>query len=176
MTSRLYWLGIAKLKNVFRLTINPSTKLVRNFLFNRIHTDWLMEGPTDQWTNRLTNWLTNLLIRSYKCNSIMAITTGLISSLFNVTLSVDLPTAAAPTLASWFYQSLPLFSIVLHSFLHYCVGDNLQCTCYGFSECTVLVGVLGKLFFAWNIIQSIWSSWKWSVVIHRDRVTTHYFD
>ena len=28
ITSRQYWLGIAKLKNVFKLTINPSTKLL----------------------------------------------------------------------------------------------------------------------------------------------------
>jgi len=33
-----------------------------------------------------------------------------------------LPTAAAPVLASWFYQSIPLFSL----------GDDLQYTCYGF--------------------------------------------
>ena len=39
ITSRQYWLGIAKSKNIFRLTINPSTKLIWNFksfLFNRI--------------------------------------------------------------------------------------------------------------------------------------------
>ena len=33
-------------------------------------------------------------------------------------------TAAAPTRASWFYRSLPLFSFVLHVFLHYCIGND----------------------------------------------------
>ena len=43
----------------------------------------------------------------------MAIAIGLISSLFNVTLSVDkpfLPTTVAPMLLSWFYQSLTFLS------------------------------------------------------------------
>ena len=44
-----------------------------------------------------------------------------------------MPTAAAPMLASWFYQSLPLFSFVVHSFLHYCVDDDLRYARYGFS-------------------------------------------
>ena len=35
-------------------------------------------------------------------------------------------------LASWFYQSLPLFSFVLHSFLPYCVDDNLRYAHYSF--------------------------------------------
>jgi len=43
------------------------------------------------------------------------------------------PTAVAPMLAYWFYQSLPLFSFVLHPFLPYCVGDNLGYARYGFS-------------------------------------------
>jgi len=42
------------------------------------------------------------------------------------------PTAAAPVLASWFYQSLPLFSFELHSFIDCCVGDDLQYARYGF--------------------------------------------
>jgi len=37
-----------------------------------------------------------------------------------------LPTAAAPMLASWFYQSLPLFSFIVHSLFHYRVGDDLR--------------------------------------------------
>ena len=36
-------------------------------------------------------------------------------------------------LASWFYQSLPLFSFVLHSFLPYHVGDDLWYVHYDFS-------------------------------------------
>ena len=36
-----------------------------------------------------------------------------------------LPTKKAPVLASWFYWSLLLFSFALHSFLYYCVGNDL---------------------------------------------------
>jgi len=69
---------------------------------------------------------------SDKRNSIMAVATGLISSLFNVASSGDVPfspTAAAPVLAS---QNLPLFSFVLHSFLPYHVGGDLWYAHYGF--------------------------------------------
>ena len=58
---------------------------------------------------------------SVKHISEMAKATGLIFSLIFVALSQDVP-AAAPTLASWFNQSLPLFSFVLHSFLPYRIG------------------------------------------------------
>jgi len=49
----------------------------------------------------------------------MAKATGLISSLFNVASSGEMPfpTAAASAHASWFYQSFPLFSFELHSFI-----------------------------------------------------------
>ena len=70
-------INLTKPKNVFRSTINPSMKLIckfKNFLFNRIF-----------------YWLTELLMPSNKHNSIMAVATGLISSLFNVTLSGDMP-------------------------------------------------------------------------------------
>ena len=72
-----HWLGIAKPKNVFRSTVNHYIKLLwnfKNFLFNRFFC-----------------WLTDWLMPSDKRNSIMAIATGLISSLFNVTLSQDVP-------------------------------------------------------------------------------------
>ena len=52
------------------------------------------------------------------------------------------------------YQSLPLFSFVLRSFLLYCAGDDLQYVRYSFSESAVLVGVLLMVFFAWNVAQS----------------------
>ena len=58
---------------------------------------------------------------SVKHISEMAKATGLIFSLIFVALSQDVP-AAAPMLASWFNQSLPLFSFVLHSFLLYRIG------------------------------------------------------
>ena len=62
---------------------------------------------------------------SDKRNSITAKATGLIFALLDVASSQDvpfLPTAAAPMFASWFNQSLPLFSFVLHSFLPYRIG------------------------------------------------------
>jgi len=71
-----------------------------------------------------------------KRNSIMAVATGLISSLFNVASSGDVPFrqlhAAAPVLASWFYQSSLLFFFVLHFLLPYRIGDDLQYARYGF--------------------------------------------
>ena len=39
MTSRQYFLGIAKLKNVFRSTINQDDMKMLNLLFNRISID-----------------------------------------------------------------------------------------------------------------------------------------
>ena len=66
-------------------------------------------------------------------------------------------------------QSLPLFSIVLHSFLRYCAGDDLQYIHYGVSESAVLAEALLMLFFVW-MLPSIWSSWKWRIAIHRDWV------
>ena len=71
-------------------------------------------------------------------------------------------TASAPTFASWLHQSLPLFSFVLHSFSHFCVGDGLQYTCV-----MALVQDLSKcsagrssfiLFFARIISQSVWKA------------------
>jgi len=44
-----------------------------------------------------------------------------------------LSAAVASVLASWLYENLPLFSLVLHSFLHCHVGDNLWYMHYGFS-------------------------------------------
>ena len=103
---------------------------------------------------------------SDKRNLIMAVPTGLISLLLNFSLHL-FTTAAAPTLASWFYQSLPLFSFVLHLFLHHHVDDDLQFMCYGFSVsvsamlaaqlAAQLAGVLLMLFFAWNVTQSVLS-------------------
>jgi len=141
-----YWLGIAKLKNVLRLTINPSTNIIWNFQMSCL-TEFSM-------TDRL---MTYLLMPSDKCYSIMAIATGLIFFTKKHCLYVFLPTAAAPMLASWFYQSLPLLSFVLHSFLHYCIGDDLrymlQCETWRvqswqglFLCCYSLLGMLPKVF------------------------------
>jgi len=58
-------------------------------------------------------------MHSDKHNSEMVKATGLISSCRFVPRCALSPNAAAPMLASWFYQSLPLLSFALHSFLHY---------------------------------------------------------
>jgi len=58
----------------------------------------------------------------------MAMAIGLIFSLTNIEKCGFSPTAAAPMLALWFYQRLPLFTYV-----HYRVGDQLQYAHYGFS-------------------------------------------
>ena len=73
------WLGITKFKIVFRSFLTHSKKLLQNlkiFLFN-----WIL-------------WLTDslyLLMPSDKSNLIMATATDLVSSLFNVTSSGDVP-------------------------------------------------------------------------------------
>ena len=93
VTSRQYWSGIAKLKNV---NINLSTKFIwnfRNFLCNKFFpnflTDWRREGRTDgrmDWltdgrTDGLTDWLTDWLTYNALGKH----------TLFNVTSSWDVP-------------------------------------------------------------------------------------
>jgi len=56
------------------------------------------------------------------------------------------PTAAAPVLASWFYQSLPLFSFVLHSFLPYRIGDNLRYVHYGKCSTCIMASAVRALW------------------------------
>ena len=102
VTAWQHWLGIAKPKNVFRSTLNLCIKLLWIFYLTDFSIDWLTDQPTD-W---LSDWLHN---------SITAKAMGLVSSLFNIASSlrhVFSPTTATPMLASWFYQSLPLFSFV----------------------------------------------------------------
>ena len=80
------------------------------------------------------------------------------------------PTAVSPTLASLFYQNLPLFPFVLDSFLQGWVGDDLWYTCYGFSarlgqvqyQCQQgcfllysLLGMLPKVFEELELQQSV---------------------
>jgi len=119
------------------------------------------------------DWLTDWLILMYAFR-LVQLNNGYIYRLDNFTNQLCfiprlafLPTAAAPALASWFYQRLSLFSFVLRSFLFYCVGDDLWYTRYGFGA------TLG--FFTWNVIQNLWSSWKRSTVIHRNRVKNPLF-
>jgi len=66
---------------------------------------------------------------SEKHNSIMAKATGLISSLFNVASSGDVPFHQPQQFAS---RSLLLFSFELYSFIHCRIGDDLQFVHYGF--------------------------------------------
>ena len=128
--SKQYWLGIAKLKNVFRLTIIPSTRMIwnfKNFLFNRIFhwltnrlTDWLTDRPTDRLTDRptdwLTDWLTDLLLPLDKQNLIMAMVTGLIfhwSMLLNPE-TCFLPIAVAHHGSTKAYLCSPFLSPLQH--------------------------------------------------------------
>ena len=66
---------------------------------------------------------------SDKCNSITAKAMGLSFIPFNINSFGDVPFRLPKHFESWFYQSLPLFSFVLHSFLNNCVGNDSQ---YGF--------------------------------------------
>ena len=90
---------------------------------------------------------------SDKRNLIMAMTTGLISSLFNVALSGDAPFHQPQQLQCLHHGSTKV-SFLSHTFLPYCVGDNLQYMHYGigvrFKTSAVQAGVLFMLFFAWN--------------------------
>ena len=93
------WLGIAMPKNAFRSTINPSMNLIWNFKIS-----YLAEFSTD--------WLTDWLMPSDERNLIMAIQLDLFTvQCCFIQRHAFLSTAAAPILASWFYQRLPLFSL-----------------------------------------------------------------
>ena len=75
-----------------------------------------------------------------------------------------LPTLAAPMLASWFYQSLTLFSFVLYSFLHYWVGDDLQYTRYGKTRVSVvLAGVLLNYSLLTNDVYALTFTVDWGL-------------
>jgi len=63
-----------------------------------------------------------------------------------------LPTAAAPVLASWFYQSLPLFYPLLHRWRFAVLTLWLWCKTRVSAE---LAGALLTLLFAWNVAQHI---------------------
>ena len=88
----------------------------------------------------LTEFSAGLLTNaSDKCNLVMALAADLIFFTDQPRMGAtdrDMPfyrTSATPMLASWFYQSLPLFSSILLSFLHYGTGDDLRYTHHGFS-------------------------------------------
>ena len=78
VTAWQHWLGIVKPKNVLRSTLNHYIKLL-----------WILK--ISYFTDFSADWLTDWLMPSDKHNSIMAIATGFISSLFNVASSRDVP-------------------------------------------------------------------------------------
>ena len=107
VTAWQHWLDIAKPKNVFRSTLIKLLRNFKNFLFNRFFTDWL------------SDYLIDCLMPSDKCNSITTRAMDLISSLFNVILSRDVPFhqllqlqylhhgSTKTYLCSWFLSPLP---------------------------------------------------------------------
>ena len=137
-----YWLGIAKPKNIFRSTLNRYIKLLwnfKNFLFNRFFC-----------------WLTDWLMPSDKRNSIMAIATGLIFSLFNVASSRDVPFRQPQQLQcshhgfTKIYLCSPFLSPLARRWRFAVHALWLWCETRVIAE---PVGVLQTLFFACNAVQ-----------------------
>jgi len=115
---------------------------------------------------------------SDKHNLTMTIATGLISLLINVTLSRDVP-LCQPQQLLMVYQSLTLFSFVLHFLLPYHVGDDLW-VCALWLQCETCVSAeLAGGFFILCLdyypkgSQSVRSSWKQSIVIQQCNQVTH---
>ena len=127
------------------VTLNRCIKLLwnfKNFLFNTFFC-----------------WLTDWLMPSDKRNSIMAITTGLISSLFNVASSRDVPLRQPQQLQCSHhgftknYLCYPLYSILSHLARRWRFAVR---TLWLLCETRVSAepaGVLQTLFFAWNAVQ-----------------------
>ena len=87
----------------------------------------------------LTEFSAGLLTNaSDKCNLVMALAADLIFFTDQPRMGAtdrDMPfyrTSATPMLASWFYQSLPLF------FLIFRIGDNLPSCKWQFAECCIM--------------------------------------
>jgi len=107
---------------------------------------------TDFSADELIDWLRP----SDKRNSIMAIATGLISSLFNVTSSGDVPFCQLQQL-QWFSSSMVLPKITLVFPLAWrwrFVVHALWLRCKA-SVSAEPAGALQTLFFAWNAVQHI---------------------
>ena len=88
-------------------------------------------------------------MHSNKRNSILALATGLTSSLFKVTLSGSASFHQLQQFQRLYHNS----TNVLCSFLQYCVDDDLRFACYGFIESAVLAKAFPILFFVWNVTQ-----------------------
>ena len=100
----------------------------------------------------LINWLT---LFPDKCNLLQKCLklTAWFLYCFDVALSPYLsPTVAAVILASQFYQSLPLFSYVLKSFLHFVEGDDLW-YCIIASAWDLVATLLAKRFFCYSVLE-----------------------
>jgi len=95
---------------------------------------------------------------SSKHNSIMAITTGLISSLFNVASSEDMSfvNRSCSNACILILPKLTFVILLLHFFLPYHIGDNLWYARYGFSVrvSAEQIGALFASFYAWNVSQT----------------------
>jgi len=114
---------------------------------------------------------------SEKRNSILAKATGLISSLFNIALSQGMSFCQLQQLQclhhgfakGYVLLCAPFLSPLLYGWRFAVCALWLQC------ETWMSAGALLALFFAWNVTQSVWTSWKWSIVIHHDQVTHPVF-
>jgi len=121
-------------------------------------------------SNRIFYWLT------YKCNLIIAIAAGLISSLYNVEMCFCANCNSLHHDSTKLYLCFLLFSFVLlfAPFLfRYRKGDDLWYTRYGFSVSAVLARA-HLILFVWNITQCVWISWKWSKAESRGLLYLQY--
>ena len=114
---------------------------------------------------------------SSKCNSIMAIVTDLISSLINIASSWNAlfvnhsnsnPCIMVLPKFIFVLPCAPFLSPLLLWWQFVVCTLWLQCETW---VSAVLAGALLILFFTWNVTLSICGSWKWSVMMHNDRVT-----
>ena len=118
--------------------------------------DWLTDSLTHSLTVWLTDLLTYLLIPSDKHNLIMAIATALISSLFNVTSSQDMPFRQLQQLQCLYHGSSELTFVLLCAPLPrrwWFVVHALWLWCKTRASRALLT-----LFLTWNIAQHLWTA------------------
>ena len=159
---------MAKLK-IFRSFLTHSKTLLqnfKNFLFS-----WIFYWLTDSFSP----FLTYLLMPSDKRNLIMAVTTGLISLLFNVASSGDMPFCQLQQL--WYlHHGSNKAHLGSHLYSIPFPGDDLRYACYSFGAKLMQVeckqGALFTLIFAWNVSQTFKKlEAKWSVMIYQVEAT-----
>ena len=115
-TTGQYWLIRQSQAQKCFITLNLCIKLLLKFLFNTIFY-WL--------TIWLADWLHDYLMPSDNHNSEMAKATGLISSLILVASSQNMLFTKHSSSNARIIILLKL-TFVLHSFLHYRIGNDLQ--------------------------------------------------